>query len=313
MRASAIVALLVVLAFPVSARADDVTSMYPWMMPASDDIKGLVDAYAACGTANHVGGLNFSGGKLSGANVYEIDPTNKTAPNADAYGGSVTKTGGGVVKYVAIKKATFPSNPSAQDCVSLGALLLHELHHVWAWEWYIGQCAGQPNPSDCIQCIVALDQCMRDNDPSGQGKNQLEESRANFATALCLCKKACELPEGSAERKKLEDQAGVRMSMAAREWGAGVAAWNACSGSHGACGLPTGGGPPGYPMPPLNPGGSPPVQYGGPWPDPPGTPPQPKGGSFQPPPPAPAESFTCDCNYTHHPDYDPCDSENEED
>lgn len=230
----------------------------------------------------------------------------------DAYGGSVAKTGGGVVKFVAIKMTSFPGSPSAQDCVALGAVLLHELHHVWAWEYYLEQCAGQPNPNDCIQCITALDECMRKNDPTGQGKNQLEESRADFATALCLCKKACELPEGSEERKKLEVQAGVRMLLAAGGWAAGGAAWDDCSGSHGSCGLPINGGPPGYPMPPLNPGGSPPIEYGGPWPTPPGTPPQPKGGSFQPPLPEQPESFSCDCDYSHHPDYDPCDTEAEE-
>lgn len=315
MRLSVIVAVLVVLASPTPAWADDVTTANPWLKAADDDIKELVSIYAACATANNIGGLSFSAEKLSGATIYEIDTENPAAPNVDAYGGTVGKTGGGIVKFMAIKKSSFPKEPNSKDCIELGALLLHELHHVWAWEWIIAQCNAQPDPNACIQCVKALDQCMKDNDPTGNGENQLEESRAHFATALCLCKQACALPPGDA-RDKLESQAGALMLKANTAWDNGVTAWNACSssngGNHGDCGLPTSGGPPGYPMPPLNPGGTPPTAYGDPWPSHPTG--QPNGGTFTPPPPAPPMSFSCDCDYKHDPDnldYDPCDTENE--
>lgn len=217
---------------------------------------------------------------VGGAVIYE--KVEGLGPNVDAWGGEVSIPSANVPvdsqPYIAVRRgaAIFPDNgpPNPAWCIEVGALMVHELQHSKGWDWWIDLCnesalaAGDDEVYDqCMNCVASIYACMRAHNSNGEKVNQLEESRAHFATFLCLCQSACELPEGDPKRQLIENAASSELLKAVSEWTAGLAVFNQhCASTSQQCGF---GGA--YPMQPINPGGQPEAPYTGPL-NPDGTP-----------------------------------------
>lgn len=125
------------------------------------------------------------------------------------------------------------------DCLTTAS---HEITHIDYLEWVREQCAEQAVLAGgsledqqvvietCLASFHTWDDCMRqkddgtiegggDNTEEGDaGRNLCEESWVAYKTGLCLCQKACALPEGSDLRAQVLLQSNEELSRANEYW-----------------------------------------------------------------------------------------------
>lgn len=284
-----------------AARADTVTAELPYLAPGVGGMADFMNDLATCSTVMKLP-LGPGNASILGVPIYQLNRNHPQAPNINAQAGAVFPSGGGAaVSYIALDPSTMEAGDPV-SCLVSWMTIHHELHHARWQLWIEATCAAASDPQKCKTCMGLADACMKENDPTGNGDNGFEESRADFATALCLCKKSCDLPEGHPEKENLQALAGIKFEAAQDHWDNGVQAWSNCPNQamqDAECSFPNGE----YPMPPLNPGSVPEVPYGGPYELPLSDPPQPAGTK---------PDGSCDCEY-RPPDWppeeewDPCD------
>lgn len=302
-----------------AARADAVTDKMPYLQPAAGTMDAFLGSLAGCAPSVTLP-MAADGSSVHDVPVYTTKDNLSDYPNAptgNAFGGAIlSQTGGLPAPYIALNTSLMSAD-GFPICMLNWAVIHHELHHVRWSLWIHGVCAGEPDPAACQKCHELADQCMKNNDPeesdteTADGKdNHFEESRAKFATALCLCKKACALTDGDPEKLVLEALAGSYFGQAQDHWGKGEMAWANCPDTamqNANCSFPDG-----YPMAPLNAGGQPEVPYDGPFNDPQADPPKhPDQAGLN-------ADGSCDCDYEPpglppETEWDPCDEGNLED